>query len=154
MRVELASSETPASFLDGFVRIRNEAAHGAGSSLVSANEILKYADFVVLIVDALAALLRTHLLRAGLTVNRSIPLGDVIHVFSRNVVGIRSSSNETINVGDILYAGKKRLEPIAIISLRILKDDHASIDLNPGFEFGAKLDRRVPAGSEVLRWLP
>jgi hypothetical protein len=154
VKVRLAGTETAESFLNGFVRIRNEAAHGSGSSLVSANEIINYADFTVAVVDSLAALLRSHALRLGLAGGRSVHVGDVVHVFSDKIVGVRASSNEMVSVGDLLYAGKKTLEPIELISLRIVNVDQSNIALNPGFEFGVKLDKKVPLDSQILRWKP
>lgn len=154
VRTRLAGAETADSFLDGFVRIRNEAAHGSGSSLVSASEILNYADFAVVIVESLVTLLRSHTLRLGLASGQCVTIGDVLHVFSDNIVGVKASSNENVKIGDSLYAGSKTLEPVEIVSLRIVKDDRTSIDLNPGFEFGVKLDRKVPWRAQLLRWNP
>jgi hypothetical protein len=61
-QTNLSGAETPESFLDGFVRTRNEAAHGNITNLASVNEISNYADFTVLVLEALSALLRTHLI--------------------------------------------------------------------------------------------
>ena len=150
--INLAGTETADSFLDSLVRIRNEAAHGSASNLASANEIVNYAEFLALISEALAALLRTYLVRQGETKKCSLLLGEILHVWSDNVVGVRSTSQVEIKLGDRLYAGKKQIDPVEVISLRIGKTDHAAIQLVPPLEFGIKLDRKIPVAARIFRW--
>lgn len=154
LRVRLGGAETAESFLDGFVRIRNEAAHGSGSSLVSASEIVNYADFTVLIVNALAALLLSHTLRLGLVAGKCVQIGDVVHLYSNNIIGFRSSSAEVLTIGDKLYGGKKLLESIEITDLQVADVKHPNIVLSAGLELGIKLNRPVAVNSVIVRWKP
>lgn len=140
------------SYLNEFVLVRNEAAHGNIQSISSAKEIIAYAEFIRLVVEELAALLRSHMLRTGVTAGCAQVLGEVLHVFSGNIVGVSSSSLSTIKNGDKLYAGNKRIEPVTIVSLRVGAVDYPEIALTAGFEFGAKLDKKIPAGSSLYRW--
>lgn len=146
-------SETADSFLNEFVRTRNEAAHGAASSIAGVGEITNYADFVVLVVDALATLLRTRIVREGVDAGCSEHLATVLHAYSDNIVGIKALSTATIAVGDNLFAGKKQIEPVTVISLQIVDAEHAAISLTPGVQIGVKLDKQIPAGSGLYRWI-
>ena len=148
----LSLGQTTESFLDDLVGARNEAAHGKVTRLFSPNMLVQYADFVALLVDVLSSLLRTRLLKNGITTGVSELVGEVIHIFSGNVVGITASANSTIIIGDKLYAGKKHINPISIVTLRIVDANHQALALSPGMTFGAGLDRKLPVGAKVYRW--
>jgi len=148
----LSGAETPESFLDGFIRIRNEAAHGSGAGLASAKEIVNYADFVALVVDELANVLRTRALTLGVKTGASIVVGEVAHVYADNVVGVISSTTGSLAVGDQLFGGKKAILPITILSIRTGELSHPNITLTPGLEFGIKLDKKLSKTSQLFRW--
>src|SRR5207248_926469 len=58
-------TETAESFLNEFVRTRNEAAHGSTTATASVKEITNYASFVLLVVRVLASVLRSRAIRDG-----------------------------------------------------------------------------------------
>jgi len=149
---KLTGTATADSFLDEFVRIRNEAAHGNVSNIAGVTLISDYTQFIGAVAEALAALLRTHLVRAGTASNCATVLGDVVHAWSGHVVGVRAVCGEAVAIGDRLYAGTRDILPVTIQSLRIGKVDHPSLLLHNGFEFGLQLDRRVPEGARIYRW--
>ncbi|MDN5935376.1 MAG: hypothetical protein L0H75_04245 [Nitrosospira sp.] len=146
-------TETAESYLNNFVQVRNEAAHGSTTSISSAGEILNYAEFSLLVITELASLLRYKIVKTGKSIGRTEILGDVLHVWAGNVVGVSSSSITTISSGDMLYAGDKRLELVTVVNLKVGKTDHDCIKLTPKFEFGAKLDKKIKVGSRLYRWI-
>jgi hypothetical protein len=148
---KIADTETAKSFLDGIIRSRNAAVHERSPDLVSVAEALNYADFVVLVVDAIASLLRTTLLRLGQATNYSQKIGEVIKKWSNNVVGVRASGSSTIRTGDRLYVGKRQLAPSTVVSLELDKITQPSITLSSGIEFGLKLDRKERQGAEIYK---
>lgn len=145
-------SDSADSYLNEFVRVRNDAAHGNVASISSAKEILAFAEFVDLVVKELASLLLTRILKDGLAAGYSKVLGTVLHAYSNNVVGVSSSSSLTIKIGDILYAGAKRLEPVSVVSLCKKEVDYPEIQLTHSLEFGVKLDKRVSSGASLYCW--
>lgn len=145
-------SESADSYLNEFVRVRNDAAHGNVTSVSSSTEILNYAEFVELVVKELAKLLITRLIRDGVAARHSKRLGSVLHVFSNNVVGVSSSSDLTIKNGDTLYAGKKQLESVTVVSLHVGRTEHSEIKLSQEFEFGLGLDKKISEGAELFYW--
>ena len=153
LKQELNDSETVDSYLDGFVLTRNEAAHGTVNDVANAKKISNYTDFLSLIVSSFADLLRSSLIRKGVKSNCSVKLGAVPHVWSNNVVGVRSDINGEIKIGDVLYIGKKRIDPVVVQTLRVGHSEFQTLSLSQGFEFGMRLDIRVPQGSDVFRWI-
>ena len=151
-QTNLSGAETPESFLDGFVRARNEAAHGSISNLASMNEIANFADFTVLILEAFAALLRTNLIRSGLPTGNSVEIGRILHVWSDNVTGVDAVANYAIKRNERLYAGAKTIVPVTVVSLRIGAVEHEVINLTPGTQFGLRCDERIPLGASLFRW--
>ena len=151
--LNIAGSETADSFLDALVRARNEAAHGSVGALSSSKELGQYCEFTAIALDALGALLRTHILKTGVSSARTIVLGDVIHCFSSNVVGFKSSSSETIRVGDRLYGGTKVVYPLVVMSIRQEKTELAEVVLAPGLQCGIGLSCKLHVGSHLYRWV-
>lgn len=145
-------SESADSYLNEFVRVRNDAAHGNVASVSSSTEILNYAEFVELVIKELAVFLITRIIRDGVSSGHSVRLGGVLHVFSKNVVGVSSASEMTIKTGDRLYAGKKKLESVTVISLRAGNTEHSEIKLFQGFEFGLGLDKKILLGDDLFYW--
>jgi hypothetical protein len=146
-------TDTPESFLDEFVRTRNEAAHGSSTNIASLGQLEKYAQFLVLVTESFTALLRSRLIRVGIRAGHSVHLGNVIADWSANVIGVRAITSATISVGDNLYAGKKQIDPVTVVSLRVANTEHATLSLTPDFEFGVKLDRRIRTGADLYRWI-
>lgn len=146
-------SDSADSYLNEFVRVRNEAAHGNIASICSSNEIVDYAEFVELVVKELASLLLSRMLRDGIAAGHSKLLGRVLHSYANNIVGVVSSSDLIIKNGDIFYAGKKQLEPVQVVSLRICTKELLEISLSPNQEFGLKLDKNIPVGADLYRWI-
>lgn len=149
---KLAGTDTADSFLDSFVRIRNEAAHGHIANIAGAGLLADYADFVLVVVDALASLLRTELVHAGIRSKSSVLVGEVLHTWSNNIAGVRSSCDERISVGDRLYGGKKVIEVLTVQSLRIHATDHPSLLLKNALEFGIRFDKPLSEGAIIYRW--
>lgn len=154
VKTRLAGGDTVESYLDAFVRSRNEASHGSIAALASANEITNYADFLVLIVDSLATLLQTDLIKAGLTSGVTVDIAEVLHTYSNNVVGMEARSICSLRVGDRLYAGKKMIEIATVLSLRIGPTPHNDLPLTSGFQFGIGLDKHIGLGSHLYSWNP
>lgn len=144
-------SQPADSYLNEFVRVRNEAAHGNVATISSSKEILEYAEFVELVVKELASLLTTRMVRDGVATGYTYEIGTVLHTYSNKVVGVLSSSSLSIKNGDLLYAGKKRLEIVNVVSLRISKEDHSEIQLSPSLVFGMMLDKDIPEGANLYR---
>ena len=154
LKTRLASGDTVESYLDVFVRIRNEASHGNIATLASANEIANYADFLVLIIDSFATLLRSDLVKAGLGTGATLDIAEVVHVYSNNVVGVEARSLGPLKTGDRLCVGKKRIEFATVLSLQIGPAAHNELQLNPGMQFGVRLDRTIGVGAHLYSWVP
>ena len=150
--ISLAGTETADSFLNEFVRRRNEVAHGAVDSVVGVTEVELYADFTMLLVDSIAALLRKQILKTGCEHGRATLVGDVVRQWSNNVVGVEARASCVISVGTQLYVGVKHVHPVDVVSLRIVDDPKESIELQPNMQFGAGLSAPVAKGSQIYLW--
>lgn len=149
---ENLGTETAESYLNEFVRTRNEAAHERISATLSVRELSNYGDFAVLVVNVLASVLRSRIIREGLSTGHSIHIGKVIHRFTDNVVGIEAMVTAPIAVGDSLFAGSKYINPVTVVSLQTENAPQEVIALSPGLQCGVKLDRRIPENSGIYRW--
>jgi len=147
-------TETAESYLNEFVRTRNDAAHGSTTTTSSVKQICDYADFVILVVKVLASVLRSRTIRDGVSTGHSLLVGKVIHRFSDNIVGIEAVSAGPIAAGDILFAGAKQIDPVTVLRLQIEETTHEVIALSPGLQFAVKLDKRIPENSGLYRWEP
>lgn len=145
-------TETVESYLNEFVRTRNEAAHGSTTTTASVNQVCNYADFVCLVVRVLASVLRARTIKDGLMTGYSLHIGNVIHRFSENVVGVKAVSADRIAVGDSLFAGSKLIEPVTVLNLKLGANEQKALALAPDIEFGLKLDRRLTVNSGIYRW--
>lgn len=150
----LSSRETVESYLDGFIQVRNEASHGTISAVVSAREITNYADFLTILIDVLALLLRSDLIKSGVASGRSIAIGEVIHVFSRNIVGVNAIESCTISVGQRLYVGKRGIDTLQIASIQTGNTPHRTLPLTAGSQLGIGFDRPCKLGARIYQWIP
>ena len=149
----LSDSDTPDSFLDAFVKLRNEAAHTTPTNIVGAKSLMMHADYLVCIVDALGSLLRSTLIKSGCANGCSLPIGEVLHVWSHNIVGVKALQTASLAKGDHIYAGKRCLERTEVISLRIGAAPQENVKLLSGSEFGLKADRPLQVGARLFLWL-
>jgi len=145
----LSNAHTADSYLNKFIADRNDAAHGNISNISGAEDIQNYADFSYLVASTLATLLRSHIIKNGTSSGLTEEVGEVIHCFSNNIVGVRATGTIKSLSNQKLYAGTKSFEPIEIISLRQGANELQDIDLLPGLEFGMKLDIKIPSGSKL-----
>lgn len=144
-------TETAESLLNDLVKIRNEAAHGSTSELASAAKLLNYADFVVVVVDALSNLLLSRSLQLGVNCGRFVEIGKIIHVFSKGIVGLKALTSGKVTVGDSLFCSAREPSSVKVASLRIKDAEHDEIEFSPEMEFGIGLDKKLVLQSSLIR---
>ncbi len=145
-------TEPAENVLNQLVAYRNEAAHGRVDSILSTRELTNFSDIVELIVRELGVILSSKLLKSGETTGHSKVIGKVEHRYSNNAVGVKTISAHTIQVGDSIFVGKKKLVKLEVKSLRIGASDRESINLSVEPEFGLGLDCGVVVGASIYVW--
>lgn len=149
----IGNATTFDSELDGFVKLRNEAAHSPVDEVIATSQFLTAAEFVLLTCEILTeivsreALLRKAKRRPGPT------LGVVEHVYRAGMVAIIGMVPETLTVGDdvaLVYMDRVRVARIVSIHENdVPKDTLTAVD---GQKVGVGLDQKCRVG-EVLRRL-
>lgn len=145
----LLGEHTADSYLNKFVKDRNDAAHGDVSEIANVEDLKNYATFTTLVAETLASLLCSNLVKSGIASGMTFEVGEIVRRYSNNTIGVRATGTSIISVGQQLYAGKKTIEPVTIISLRQGATDSAEIHVTSGTEFGARLDRKVVDASKL-----
>jgi hypothetical protein len=146
----LFGSHTAESYLTKLVRDRNDAAHGNVSQVAAIGELRNYAKFTYLVASALATMLRTRLVKSGLTSGVSSAVGEVLLAYSNNIVGVRSCGNGAIQIGQKVFCGKKSLEGATVLSIQQEKNTLHQLQLVAGTEFGLRLDRKLSVGAQLF----
>ncbi|WP_017235527.1 MAE_28990/MAE_18760 family HEPN-like nuclease [Pandoraea sp. B-6] len=146
---KLLGEHTAESYLNKFVRDRNDAAHGDVSEIANLDALRNYVLFSTLVTKTLANLLRSSLIKNGVSSGVTLEIGDVVRRFSNNIVGVRATGTSKISIGQQLYVGKKTIEPVTVVSLRVGQTDSAEVQLAPGTEFGACLSKKVAEASKL-----
>jgi hypothetical protein len=146
---KLLGEHTADSYLNKFVRDRNDAAHGDVSEIANVDALKNYVLFAILVAETLASLLRSSLIKNGVTSGATLEIGDVVRRFSNDIVGVRATGTAKIFVGQQLYAGKKVIEPVTVVSLRVGQTDSTEVQLAPGTEFGARLSKKISEASKL-----
>ncbi|CAB3676840.1 MAE_28990/MAE_18760 family HEPN-like nuclease [Achromobacter kerstersii] len=146
---KLLGEHTADSYLNKFVRDRNDAAHGEVSEIANVDSLKNYVLFAILVAEALASLLRSTLIKNGVSSGATLEIGDVAQRFSNNVVGVRATSTTKIFIGQQLYVGRKTIELVTVESLRVGQTDSTEIQLAPGTEFGARLSKKVSEAAKL-----
>ncbi|WP_146099980.1 MAE_28990/MAE_18760 family HEPN-like nuclease [Achromobacter insolitus] len=146
---KLLGEHTAESYLNKFVRDRNDAAHGEISEIANVDSLKNYVEFATLVAEALAGLLRSSLIKNGVASGATVEIGSVAHRYSNNIVGVRATGTTKILIGQQLYAGGKTIEPVTVVSLRVGQTDSTEIQLTSGMEFGARLSKKVSEASKL-----
>jgi len=146
---KLLGEHTADSYLNKFVRDRNDAAHGNVSEIANADALKNYVSFAILVAETLASLLSSSLIKNGVTSGATLEIGDVVRSFSHDIVGVRATGTAKIFIGQKLYAGKKIIEPVTVVSLRVGQIDSTEVQLVPGTEFGVRLSKKVNEASKL-----
>lgn len=87
IETRLSSTETLESYLDLFVRTRNESSHGNISTIASAKQIIDYADFLCELFNAFAILLRSDILKRGTMTGQTQDVAEILHVYTGGIYG-------------------------------------------------------------------
>lgn len=154
IETRLSSTETLESYLDLFVRTRNESSHGNISTIASAKQIIDYADFLCELFNAFAILLRSDILKRGTMTGQTQDVAEILHVYTGGIYGASARSNSKLTIGQRIYAGKKSISDATVLSLQIGRDSHSTLELKPGMEFGVSLDIPLKNGTHMYQWNP
>jgi hypothetical protein len=137
--------------LKTFVQYRNEAAHGSLDNTISVHEILRYADFVSCLCEAIADLaVHTGITRLVDTGQARI-VGRVIKTFSGQRFGVQMERIK-VSVGDEFYARSD--SSCHVVSVQSLAYKSTVLDdyiwVGGKDPICLKLDRNVGKSSEII----
>lgn len=148
------STETLDSILTAIVRLRNEAAHGTVSEVVSTTELLRLADFIVIVCGVLVEMLERHALKLAISAGHCQEVAEIIHVFSECVVGLRCRPG-SIHTGEQLIARTPAsAKPVTILSIEVNRTPVTIAATEEGQEIGVKLSEKVLIGAPLFRFKP
>ncbi len=150
------ATETPETVLRDIVELRNQAAHGSVSQeqVTSVQELSSYAAFVQILCGALAEMVESTIMTRRLLVCPNSCVGQVVHVFSSNIVGLCCCAGQ-IRVGERLVA-KSRTAAVgtSVLSIEVDHQRCQSGNLADGQEIGLELDRKIKEGTKLMRLEP
>jgi len=143
------------SELDGFVKLRNNAAHSPVEEVIATSQFLTMADFVLLACEILTDIASSEILTCMAERRPGIQLGIVVHVYHAGKVAIVKMKPNTITVGDdIVLVRNDRIRIAKILSIQdndVAANSLTSLD---GQEIGICLDQHCRVGELVRRVSP
>ncbi len=139
------------SELDGFVKLRNDAAHSPVEDIIATSQFLTMADFVLLACEILTEIVSRETLLCKAGRQPGIQLGVVEHVYHAGNVAIVRMAAATLTVGDdIAMILDNRIRIAKVLSIQ----DHdlavTSLTALEGQEVGVGIDKKCKVG-EILR---
>lgn len=139
------------SELDGFVKLRNNAAHSPVEEVIATSQFLTMADFVLLACEILTDIVSSEILKCMAERRPGIQLGVVVHVYHAGKVAIVKMTPNTITVGDdIALVRNERIRIAKVLSIQDNDVAVTSLTSLEGQEVGVGLDQHCRVG-EVLR---
>jgi len=94
-------ASTAESELRSFVFARNESSHDVPDNIMSLDELENISEFIVILCRVLAEAVHRQFILRKLEMGQAMIMGDVIHQFSNQVLGVRVASG-SLKVGDEL----------------------------------------------------
>jgi HEPN superfamily protein len=149
------NASTFESELDGFVKLRNEAAHSPVEEVIAASQFLTTADFVLLACEILTDIVSREVLVRKAKCRPGVQLGIVEHVYHAGKVAIVKMAPATLTVGDDIALFRNDRIRIAKV-LSIQDNDLAvnSITALEGQEVGVGLDQKCLEGDVIRKLSP
>jgi hypothetical protein len=150
------STETPETLLHEIVERRNQASHGSVSynEIVSVSELASYADFIRILCGNLSEMIERNILSRIVETRINDNVGQVIKVFSGNIVGLRCNPGY-IRVGERLIARRPNgAMGATVVSIETNHQRCEETKLVNGQEIGVKLDKKIKDGTLLMRLMP
>jgi MAE_28990/MAE_18760-like HEPN len=149
------NATTFGSELDGFVKLRNEAAHSTVEEVIATSQFLTMADFVLLSCEILTEILSREMLTSMAERQPGIQLGVVEHVYRGGKIAIVKMTPTVLTVGDdIALVRKERIRIAKVLSIQandVAVDSLASMEAQ---EVGVRLDQKCRVGEVLRRVMP
>jgi hypothetical protein len=147
----LGNDTTFESELDGFVKLRNDAAHSPVEEVIATSQFLMMADFVLLGCEILTEIVSREMLLCTARRRPGIQLGVVKEVHYAGMVAIVKMAPATLTVGeDLALVHKDMIRVAKVVSLQDNNVTFTSLTALEGQEVGVGLDQKCKVG-EVLR---
>jgi hypothetical protein len=147
----IGDTATFESELNGFVRLRNEAAHGQVGQVIGFSQFRTTADFVIVLCEILVEMLAHELaLRKGV-LGQTEEVGTVKEVHYSGKVAVVSMRPITIKVGEeLMLVRGKSVRFAKVCSLQQEGKDSSLVAAQDGQELGVTLQLKSKVG-DVLR---
>lgn len=144
-------AESAESEMRAFVQYRNAAAHDAVDQTVGSEELIKIADFILAITNAMADLIMKSVIERLVVLGRIRQIGEVIRQFSNGVIGVTFAPG-VIEDNELLWVHQGN----ACFATRIEKLEIDNTQYKSSFSFGARdiglqVTRSVRVGAAVYR---
>lgn len=152
MKTTRGESDTPQAELDGFVKYRNEAAHGIPEQILSPDEIKKMGQFLNALGKAIADMVNESVVKRHLHLGNSFTVATISEIHHDGTVVVAILRNESVAVGDELFVYDDRIcRRAKVESLQVNDTDVMSVEGNAGREVGIRLSVRARHGADLRR---
>jgi hypothetical protein len=139
------------SELDGFVKLRNDAAHSPVEEVIATSRFLTTADFVLLACEILSDIVSREILTCRAARHPGIQIGIIDHVYHAGRVAVIRMMPAILTVGDdIALVHKDRIRIAKILSIQDNDVAVSSLTSLEGQEVGVGFDQKCRVG-EILR---
>jgi hypothetical protein len=148
---EFGNSDTIEGILGQIVQLRNEAAHGSVSSVLSTAELCRYADLILIVCRTVAEMTERRTLSLRINAGHCEQLGRVIHKFRDSIFGIQCEPKKW-QQGEVIAArGDISAKPVMVLSIQADKLPVTEIIPVAGQEIGVKLSEPLQVGTVLYR---
>jgi hypothetical protein len=151
IQTKFGNSDTIEGILGQIVQLRNEAAHGSVSSVLSAAELCRYADLILVVCTTIAEMTERRALTLRINAGHCEELGKVIHKFRDSISGIHCESKKW-QQGEVIAAmGDVSAKPVTVLSIRADNVPVAEVLPTSGQQIGVKLSEPLQVGTILYR---
>ena len=148
----LGSSETADSELSTFVNYRNEAAHGDVSEMLDVHGLVRLADFVEVLCEALAQKIHLSILMLEIENGTYVEIGSVTESFPAMNVVVAQVDRGRLCVGEeVTVSNPQYCFAATIRELQIDGISYPEIFFHAPTEVGIKLDQTVRKNAKLFQ---
>jgi hypothetical protein len=141
---------TADSELESIVKSRNEAAHGVPDSIVSAEKVAQYSDYLTILCGVLAEAVQKSYITRLLDLGNAVEVGAVIREFSDCVVGVRASRGTIWQGAECFVLREYGCIKGVIQSIEVNGDSCSGLSITNQLDIGLGLNVKAKENARIV----
>jgi hypothetical protein len=144
------ATETAQTILHDIVEYRNQASHTGVTTIAALDEMISYADFIVILSAALEVLVKRMVWRKRISNGQAVKVATVLKLFGR-AIGVSLEPGKIAENDELIVVRGDSLSSVAIRSIKKGSTAHQNYEVAALEEIGLVLTHRVKEGAILYR---